>query len=447
MVEQETENIAETYRELATSNDGPGDLSVGREVLMTGLSENSFTDSPARIVTGFDGAKACPVILMPFEMSVKIQDMIKYERFVAKEQRESKFKLQAIRDLKVKVTREISRHNLNISIRKERLDQDRAVSVEEESRTVDRLQQEVMYLGMLAQNLTYRKEAIERNLVSRQEYQIEHYAAVAAYLEEAFVRAEAIQKANNKEDVLAPVLDLQEEYQKQVRSMQEQNGEPPAYVPLETGDAFMLEKELPLSPEQQLCIFARRDLRNANMRLEKAADQFEQAYDRREYEKDQNYEAYAKGQPVTDATEDEFDLRWVVQNREITRELMEAEEVVSRAKLAAKEAGLPLEDDYQSSCFADADEDGSYGYGYASTGGVDEKKALAEPMITLWMGHSTAANGLNPDFVEVSQADVDEWNSGQEVGIEDSGSCVAEGKWRKRIDTWERMRPRRASVG
>jgi hypothetical protein len=183
------------------------------------------------------------------------------------------------------------------------------------------------------------------------------------------------------------------------------------------------------------------------MMLEKAADQFEQAYDRREYEKEQNYEAMSKGLPVTDPTEDEFDLRWVVQNREITREFVEAEEEFSRAKLAAKEVGLPCEDEWQSSCFADADEDGEWGYGYASTGGEDEKKALAEPMVTSWMRHSTVVDGLDPDFVEVSQADVDEWNSGQEVGIEDSGSCVAEGKWRKRIDTWERMRPRRASVG
>lgn len=413
----------------------------GEEVVMDGLGAEHFTKTSARIVTGHDGTNVCPVLLLTFDLSNKIQEMIQFQRTVLKQEREAQAKLRAIADFKPILSREIMNHKARIARIAESSGGYRSPDGGRESDVLEKLGGELGNLEMLELDVKAREEILESNVARKLSYLREHWADVNAYLEEAFVVSEAIEPAREEVDEPAPDLDLQEEYQNLVDQMQEFEGGSQAGSPLETGDAFMTDVGPPPTPELQAHIAASEALEDARDGLRYAQEQFDRKGENRKRELSQNMDAVLRGETVAENEED-FELRWVLRNRQLTRELLEAEEAVSHAKLAAQGVGLQIDWGTQSSCFADDKADGSPEL--ASHEPVDRKCLASDPRMIAWQ--ESLADTVDPELWDGTTVEVDAWGTEEEVDFEDSPSCVAGGTLRVRIDKWEGMRPRRASI-
>lgn len=332
---------------------------AGEEVIMVGLGAEFFTETSPRIVVGSDGFKPCPVVLLSFDLSNKIQEMINFNRLVLKQDREAQAKLKAIADFKPEVSGEILNHQARIARVVESMGDDNLTGAGDDAENLDRLRGELSNLLMLEEDVKIRGDIIESNVLRRLNFLREHWADVNGYLEQAFVISEAIEPASDEDVKSAPRLELQEECQNLVDQMREFDGGSRPQSPLETGDTYMTEAFQPPTEERRIHIEASKRLEDARDALRLAQEQFERRQDSYKLELRQNMEAELRGDVPMDASIEDFDLRWVVQDRKITRELLEAENAVSTAKLAAQEVGLDMDWRTQSSCFPDDMVDGS----------------------------------------------------------------------------------------
>lgn len=116
--------------------------------------------------------------------------------------------------------------------------------------------------------------------------------------------------------------------------------------------------------------------------------------------------------------------------RDITRELIDAEEAFSAARKAAVQGGLDIEDADQTSDFGDED-DGAY------PPSVDEQLIRHAPRdrVEAWLaGVETPASDFE---LPESHVEIDEW-AADEVEIGDSYSTVAETEEKRKIRKWQK---------
>lgn len=444
---------ADQHRESSDEQPVPGkqspfdDLPFGEDVLIGEVHAHDFTESLGGIVIGFDGTKKCPVLVLTHDISTNVQEMIRFERMVRKQEREAKANLEGLSNFQATLAREIRNHQRLITesgdagLGSKALD----AEVEDEPNRRENLQEELENLGRLSKGIENRKSTIEANLRSRRNRLQAYQAELNEHLEMVFIYSQAIEEASDEEDFEVPEISMQEEYQNLVAKMQEFHSGPFIPKPLTITDdtgvheshdtADDTEEYLPptLSPEKQARMEASRSLWEAQENLQYARVQFSEKEEQRGRDLQQNIEAEQRGEPVADASVEAFDLRWVIRFQEITHELLNAEIELSKARAHAKEIGLPLEHDNQSSCFPDHAADGGL---ELMSNDIDTPETFAgDPRMIAWM--DSLVDSVDPDFSDPME--VDDWGSGEEVEISDSASVVAQGSERRRIDAWQQV--------
>lgn len=158
----------------------------------------------------------------------------------------------------------------------------------------------------------------------------------------------------------------------------------------------------------------------------------QRAFEDREKHFDLQAEERARKLEAGEAVESprDFDLRQLKETHEMTRELIEAEKEMDKAKAAAFAAGVPIPGSDIESGFVDDVDDG---YRLSSE---QEVAASVDPaFICAWMqGVPEEDTGAQ----EPAEADEDEWDA-EPMGLSDSASMIADGPPRRRIDKWRAM--------
>ena len=254
-------------------------------------------------------------------------------------------------------------------------------------------------------------------------------ADVNAYLEDAFIHALLLEPEDDLPDTPIEALDLQKEYGDFCRSVQRVTGQQKTPTsPLDTTREHF--EVAPLSAEDQ----AKADLHDtywhAQQRLQSAKAHFDNRERDQQAEMQANFEAVDRGEEPMDATPEDFDLRWLKHEQDLTHELIEAENALAEVKTAAIAAGVELAEDDKASGFIDDVADG-YRMSF-------EKELVASvPSATVKNWLSDIPDLASPSFNDrVDQTD--DWEA-EDVKISDSVSMVAEGAERRRIDKWREV--------
>jgi glycosyltransferase involved in cell wall biosynthesis len=118
----------------------------------------------------------------------------------------------------------------------------------------------------------------------------------------------------------------------------------------------------------------------------------------------------------------------------LTRELIKAEEEFAAVKAKAVALGVPVIGSDQSSGFVSNGEDG------AGSGEMVPSERINKPSIEKWLDEVLEKDD-DAEWEKLPSprsASGEEWEF-KEVEVHDSGSAVAEGNERRRIDKWRRM--------
>ncbi|SMY23876.1 unnamed protein product [Zymoseptoria tritici ST99CH_1A5] len=375
--------------------------------------EEDYTAGPSRLVLATDGLKEdCPALLMTLELSACIQQTIYAEREFAKEKQLALDQHFQLENLEWKVRREIEAHEYR---RRKTDSEDNTVETPVSTSSA----KEVDNLHLMLENVKQRISTADVQRNTQAMILQECSEALNACLEESFIAAEIVHPAVLEPEIDVEPLDLQQEYQafcEQLREMEEGSQASSVAALNVTGDTYLLVPPQVLTPEEQAQADLKSAFFDARERLQNAS-----------YDFDQRETARRDEQCRTDEDEETFDLRWLQHIRDLTREVIEAEEAFAAAKAAAKEAGLNLTLEYQSSGFADVEGDGD------CMSFDDELIGTAHiAKIGDWL------SGVDADMSSeiAGSAEVDDWEA-KDVEICDSVSLVAYGPHRRKIDGWQ----------
>ena len=137
---------------------------------------------------------------------------------------------------------------------------------------------------------------------------------------------------------------------------------------------------------------------------------------------------------LTSETPSASALRHIHRSRDLTRQLIEAEEALAAAKATAIAAGVDLGSSDVSSGFMDRSHDGKAGSNVeiVITRRIDERATLK------WLGCVPGEGGKWAKLPSCWPEEADAWEC-KSVDIADSGSAVAAGSERRWIDKWKTM--------
>ena len=382
---------------------------------------SDYTKGPCRMVEASDGVREdCVALLMTPSLSAKIQETIKAQREFAKIQRSASSKKRSCLRFR-------SRLDTEITSRKSR----RKKATESDAQ-LHRLEEELRRLERMLEGTRVEEQLIKNDV----EYQGKRLRAIqeqaSAEIEDAFIHARLLGPLNDTPDTPIEDRDLQQEYQKFVNEENGvDNGSPTPGSPLDTSSDYLYSQREPLTPEQQ----REQVFRNALWAAQKLYDSAQNAFDRRESDRLEEYsanaEAAARGEATRDASPEDFDLRWVQKIQELTRELIEAESALSAAKAAAVEGGIDVPMDDRASGFLDDVADG-----YRMSVEQTMIGSVPSPKIRNWM---SGIPERAPHTFNENSNEADEWEA-EDVEISDSVSMVAQDAGeRRRIDQWRQV--------
>ncbi|KAK4554908.1 hypothetical protein LTR86_008056 [Recurvomyces mirabilis] len=389
-------------------------------VTSEGEDPADYTAGPARIICAHDGILHCPALLLTYDFSQATQTAVRTERDFARAQRIATRRLEVATNFELDIECEIANHQSRITSLAEQ---------ENVGEQIAALQSEIAALEAMHQNSITEREIIRAGLDSQATYLREVQSQMSAYLEQAFVVGALLEPEEERPDTAIPDLDLQEKY-RLFQESQHQDGDVAAFVPLDTNIEHL--QAPPLSAEEQ----AVQDLRDAywtaHERLQYARAAFDSRADTRAFEEHEREKMLQHGEPVEDATIEEFDKRWFMRNHELTREVIDAEAALREAKIAMLDARIDFQVDDLQSGFGDR---GSNGYP------MQHEQAMIDsaprPKITQWLDAlpEKAGTPLKDEF------NGDEWETEtRSVGIDDSASAVPEDPVHKeRIAKWRRL--------
>jgi hypothetical protein len=394
--------------------------------------EDDYTDGPARFVLAVDGIKHCAALLMTYELSKKIQKAIHGHRKYLRAENAGLSQRQSLSRLENGVRREISSCNTRLAILEEenRLDS-------EDGR---KLGKQLENLELMLSDVQGRREAVLADVEFQARQLRSLQAAANVGLEEAFIRANLMEQEEEESEPESERLDVHQEYDTFCRKLETAHDEHFEFAgpPLDTNTEHL---EIPQPSEEEQ---ARQEVINelwaAKETLDLARRDFEEREDIRAREFQANQTAADRGEPTTDATPDDFDVRWVVRYGELTRDLINAEAAYADIKRTAFEAGVPLPfEDNETVCEAMDEDDG---VGYTISKEQELVASVPSPTVRRWLDKVPEGVEVgSPSFGDGGRSEADEWEA-EEVGISDSVSLVAEGRERARIDRW-----RKACVG
>lgn len=330
-----------------------------------------------------------------------------------------------------------------------------------------------------------RKKRLESNRSWKADLVVEAFAALSADVEDAFTHA-LLMQPDEREDAAIEEFDLQEEYQEKA------NGDNIGLIHQQADDGFAnryfeqylagAPQELDTTPairkheptEEQL---AKQTLMQAVWDAEDHLKTVQMWFDRKEDEQRQDqedeYQRRISGQQPAYTSTEQFDLHWVAVNRQMIRDLVEAEEGYSQAKAAAKAAGVQFQSKNQSSCFG-TDNPGENvsdpGYPLSQEVNIPAAAAWVTPRVEGWMEDvpedlepvpenarkyaedclpeqssemdlddcpDDAAEGTSEKADSACEMEIDDWDF-KEIEFGDSLSCVGYGNRHQKIAKWQR---------
>ncbi|KAK3112382.1 hypothetical protein LTR53_011400 [Teratosphaeriaceae sp. CCFEE 6253] len=296
---------------------------------------------------------------------------------------------------------------------------------------VARLQDEVEKLQLLLANTEAAQQALDARLGTQADNLRKIQAKVTACMEEAFIHANIMEPAPEQVTPKVPELDVEQEYQRLCKAIQEDDGLETASAPSLRSCSERLQPRI-LDPEEQ----HRADLINAyhsaHNRLAVAEQAFDDKYDVREAEWQASYDAAVRGEAPQDATPEVFDLRWFVKIQDITREFAVAQDAFAEAKAALVAAGIQMDDTDRASGFVD-----DVGDGCRLSFEDDSIASTSRPLVDKWL--DSVDPEAHPDVEVATVVETDGWDA-KSVEISDSWSCVdfdADG--RRRIRQWREV--------
>lgn len=401
-------------------------------VIFTTEARDDYTDGPARFMVAQDGVKHCAALLMTFDLSQAIQEAILGHREYLRAENVGLSQRQSLSRLEDDVQLEISSCNTRLAL----MDEEGRM----ESEDAQKLVQQQEKLELMLEDVQLRRQGVY-NEVELQATRLRNLqAAMNVQLEEAFVCANLLTQEEEEPEPEIEDLDVHQEYGNFCRKLETAHDEPFEFAgpPLDTNREHL--EVPPPSEEEQARQQVINNLWAAKETLDQARRDFEEREATRAREFQENQAAADRGEPTTDATSDEFDMRWVVRYGELTRNLIDAEAAYAEVKRTAFKAGVPLPfEDNETVCEAMDEDDGA---GYTISKEQELVASVPSPTVRRWLDKVPEGVEVgSPSFGDGVRSESDEWEA-EEVGISDSVSLVAEGRERARIDRW-----RKACVG
>ncbi|CAK1356180.1 unnamed protein product [Cercospora beticola] len=408
------------------SEDELQNLRLHSYIMFDTEEREDYTAGPARIIEASDGVKKdSAALLLTLDLSARLREAIQAQRLFDEREYLTLRKRRQLWNLQLDIESEIAAREYRLR----RIETD-----ESDVEGLDKVQQELENMQLLLENVQLRQQQAQAQVQTQADILRTCLKDALRILEEAYVIANLVESGPEEPEFDDTPLDLQTEYQNFVRDLQadsengSQAGSTHSVAMLElAGNNFMQSAPPPLSPEAQqrhdakeAFYEARQNLHEAQIRFDrKEEDQAQARHEERETEDDEETAA--------------FDLHWFQRNRQITRELIEAEEQLAKAKAKALALGVEIRLEDQASGFS-----------------VGEDEEEGAPAIReSWEGEATAAHFSRTKVDEwlgtvdeqssgeqVGDADTDDWDA-QEVEISESRSLVAWGPPRKKIDKWQ----------
>ncbi|KAK3055557.1 hypothetical protein LTR09_003477 [Extremus antarcticus] len=287
-------------------------------VTFDGDDENDYTKGPAHLVEATDGVEICTGLLMTLPLSRKIQAALAAQRYLITERKKAIRRRQALQELSAGIRSQISSH-------KSRLLELRQTEGAEQG-TSDNLEKELSILEQMIEDNMQQRTELTINIDTKGDTARGIYEKAIPELEETFVAAELVEPFDH--DVVLPYeeVSVEEEYQKfcQQQSASDDNAPIPA-APLDTNRDYLMASQRPKTDEELQVDRLNEILWHSYHRLQDAQAAFERREIDREDELQRNRGAFINGEPTTDASKDEFDVRWVKRMQDIAHELVEAE--------------------------------------------------------------------------------------------------------------------------
>ncbi|KAM0719617.1 hypothetical protein Q7P37_003747 [Cladosporium fusiforme] len=394
-----------------------------------------YTEGPPRFICGFDGIKEdCVALLMTFDLSTAIQTAIHGQRSFARASTAGLMKRQSLLRLERDVMLEIS----SCKSRLARLEtQENVTDGQATSEEAQKQYQQRANLELMLEDVHIRLQHGRTNVkVYCAERLRRLQAEVGRRLEEAFVAAKLMAPEEEEEESEMEELDVEREYQEFCKRRARVHDGPfeVDVMPLDVSRKH-LEAE-PLTEEQEAHKVVLDDLYALREGVNSARAEFNSRDTRREQEFKENLQAgEEEGGVTTHESREAFDVRWVVHNQRLTRNLIDAEAAYAAKKREVFEAGIPVPFTDAGSEFGGTVGSVVEGLGYEPS--IDEQEVAApkpSPTVRRWLSkvpEGAEAGGAGDE----ARSDADEWEA-EEVGISDSVSLVAEGRERARIDRW-----------
>ncbi|PIB01498.1 hypothetical protein CB0940_00183 [Cercospora beticola] len=387
--------------------------------------EDDYTTGPVRVVTASDGIKEdASALLLTLEFSASVRQAVLAQRSFQNFEATSLQQRRRLRILESDIEREIDASEYRLR------------KADPQDPNNEQLEQQSSNMRLLLEDVKLRQEQSDAQLRTQAKVLRTCQTNALNIMEEAFVIAGLVLEPVEEQEAEEELYDLQTEYQNFMRALEansedgSQAGSSHSVAMLDlAGEDFMQSAPPPLSPEDQQKLDAKEAFYEARQKLFEAQVRF----DRKEEDQAQ---ARHEEEPTEEEEEETaaFDLHWFQRNREITRELIEAEEQLAKAKAEALALGVEIRLEDQASGFSV---------------GEDEEEDGAPAIRESWEGEATAAHFSRTkvdDWLhtvdeqssseQVGDADTDDWDA-QEVEISESRSLVAWGPPRKKIDKWQ----------
>ena len=170
----------------------------------------------------------------------------------------------------------------------------------------------------------------------------------------------------------------------------------------------------------------------AKFKLRQAAREFDDRLDRYDNQAEVFKSLRASGDASCSTTQ--FGLKSVARRQRLTKELIEAEADLKKAKAKAIDAGVDVKDEDQSNGFVD-----DTGDGYRTSMEAEIARTVNRDRIQVWLDTVPGIPDFELTLINVPlgevHAEIDEWDA-KSVEVWESGSMRAEGTERRHIDKW-----------
>ncbi|KAF2491134.1 hypothetical protein BU16DRAFT_566047 [Lophium mytilinum] len=381
--------------------------------------ENDYTSGPAKMVVVNDGANASAALLLSYDLSKKIQDAVMGDRVLQElglqiDQQRSNINAreQDLRYTILRIDRKIERLELKFK-KASKLTDEQVRETEEHRAAISDLEKQRADLELEDHDLRERWEAAQQR---QQMLQRE----VNVIMEDVFVKCQ--------------LLPPQESFDGS--QMEPFDGEGSDQFP-DAPEGLEFENHLGEIPQaqnvtddyQDVAMQASTNLEHRKgdlIRAQRSFDTYQTGYDASL----QQYLSTQINRPIIDS-QTEHDLLHLQRGRTLTRRLIDAEEALEAAEIAAKAARCPT-NYFQESHFGDGTDDGYRESQEAAIAAqVDRKK------IEAWLAKEPANGDMRRPSEAKTEPEVDEWSVDEEKPF-DSVSVLAEGSRRKKIDKWRR---------